>query len=535
MNSSISHFSWIGGVLACFLAIETAIAWLAPRPDAMRNSFLEYSFAHPEMVQRAFVAEKMLKFDDAKPDVLQVGDSSGLHAVQSPIVESYLGGRSFLNLSVASNLGFWGYHALADRIMERSGSVKVLVLYFTTGGGVPRKALLDARDLMANDLYREFASPFHRLFQVPSLGVRREVSDTFYYINGYLSQRDRPLINNTGYFMLRDIIESSGGWVRETDIPDDHIDGLFQMIRRNTPSLAAYSDAGLVRHYRDTVGKTEISSTFDWTSLSRRTYMEIVLDKYLALARKHGAKLVVAANPVPASFQTEAFKVGFDTDGIERSMRDYASRHPDVSVLGIDYWPDDKFSVFSHVGTPYSVESSHRMGQFLAGLMPSVAGPTSKAEKYEAPASVVLDMGANPSVYGFADAEQAQGSTVRFRRIRAGRDEALAYARVRPGAAQELRIAVLNKADDPVLKNISVGVFGVRAERLPDIDTGEMRLVRFALPMSETKRFDGWIELALSTRGEIAWQSNELRSSATGPQLMVARMVLAAANESAGR
>ena len=486
------------------------------------------------MVQRAFVAEKMLKFDDARPDILQVGDSSGLHAVQSPIVESYLGGRSFLNLSVASNLGFWGYHALADRIMERSGSVKVLVLYFTTGGGVPRKALLDARDLMANDLYREFASPFHRLFQVPSLGVRREVTDEIFYLHGTLNQRDRPLIENSGYYMLRDIIESSGGWVRETDIPDDHINGLFQMIRRNSPSLAAYDDAGLVHHYRHAVGKTEITSTFDWRSLSRRTYMEIVLDKYLALARKHGAKLVVATNPVPASFQTEAFKVGFDTDGIHQAMHDYASRHSDVSVLGIDYWPDDKFSVFSHVGTPYSVESSHRMGRFLASLMPDVAAPASKAEKYEAPARVVLDMAASPSVYGFADAEQEQGSTRRFRRIRAGRDEALAYARVRPGAAQELRIAVLNKADDPILKNISVGIFGVRAERLPDVDAGDMRFLRFALPVSETNRFDGWIELTLSTRGAITWQSNKLSPGATGPQLQVARLDLSALNGSAG-
>jgi hypothetical protein len=369
---------------------------------------------------------------------------------------------------------------------------------------------------------------------VPSLGVRRDVTDEIFYMHGLLDQPGRPLINNSGYLMLRDIIESSGGWVRETDIPDDHIAGLFQMIRRNEPSLAGYDDAGIVLHYRNAVGKTEVGSTFDWKSLSRRTYMEIVLDKYLALARKHGAKLVVATNPVPASFQKDEFKVGFDTDGIHRAMHDYASRHPDVSVLGIDYWPDDKFSVFSHVGTPYSVESSHRMGRFLAGLMPNVAAATAKVEKYEAPARVVLDMAASPSVYGFAAAEQVPGGTRRYRRIRSGRDEALAYARVRPGAAQELRIAVLNKADDPVLKNLTVGVFGVRAERLPDIDAGDTRFIRFALPLSETNRFDGWIELTLSTRGVISWQSNELSSGAIGPQLMIARLNLAAQTERAG-
>jgi hypothetical protein len=521
MISSISHFKWIGITVAGFVAIETAIGWLAPRPDVVRNNFLEYSFAKPELVQRAFVFEKLQRFGTARPDVLQVGDSSGLHGVMPLVVESYLEGRKFLNMSVASNLGFWGYHALAQRIMDDSGTVKVLVLYFTPGGAVPREGLLNAKDLMAADLQREFVSPFHRLFHIPSLGVRRDVTDRIYYLNGYLSQLDRPLINNPGYFILRNIIEHSGGWARETDIPDDHIDGLFKMTRLHEPTLAALDDAGIVYYYRHTVGMVEAGKKFEWWRLSARSYIDIVLDEYVALTRRHHAKLVVATNPVPESFRTEAFKVGFDMDGISRELRAYARRNPDVSIVDIEYWPDHKFSVYSHIGTPYSVESSHRLGRHLAGVVAGLP-PSANGLWYEAPDRVLLDMGDFPSIYGFDDPE-AEGST-RFRRLRHGRYEGLAYARVKPDRAQELRIRILNDLSDPVIKQLSVGVYGVRAQRLQDVEENGARFVRFALPETETRRYQGWVELVLSTRGASEWKSNDLYPDATGHQLRIVTM-----------
>ncbi len=75
MNSSISHFSWVGLAVAGFVAIEATISWWAPRPEHQRSNFLEHAFAKTESVQRAFVIEKVGRFDDARPDIIQVGDS----------------------------------------------------------------------------------------------------------------------------------------------------------------------------------------------------------------------------------------------------------------------------------------------------------------------------------------------------------------------------------------------------------------------------------------------------------------------------
>lgn len=521
MNSSISHFSWMGLAVGGFVAIEAAIGFFAPRSDALRSNLLELSFAKPEMLQRAFVHEKLLAFDDDHPDIIQVGDSSGMHGVQSLIVESYLGGRSYLNLSVASNLGYTGFYAMARRAMERSGTVKMLVLYFTPGGGAFPKSLIDARDLMGPDLQRELVSPFNRFFHTPSLGLRREVTDHVYYINGRLNQVDRPLINNSGYFMLRDIIAPSGGWVRETDTADDTVARLFQAA---SPGLAGYTDEEIVRIQRDNGTFANVPRVFDWSKLSYRTTLEMVLDDYLALARQHGAKLVVATNPVPESFQREAFKVGFDMDGISKALQEYGNRHSDVSILDIAYWPDSKFSVFSHIATPYSAESSHRMGQFLAGLVSKLPAANAVQTPYRAPDRVVLNMAASPTLYGFDIAEKAAGTT--FRRLRAGRSEALAYARVNPEAQQELRISVLNAPNDAVLRDIAIGIHGTAATRLPDIKEDGKTILRFSLLLEATRRFGGWLELTLSTRGATTWQTNMLEAAATGPQLQVERMEL---------
>ncbi|KPH79604.1 hypothetical protein [Bosea vaviloviae] len=521
MNSSISHFSWVGLAVAGFVAIEAAIGFFAPRPDALRTNLLELSFAKPEMLQRAFVHEKLLAFDDAHPDIIQVGDSSGMHGVQSPIVESYLGGRSYLNLSVASNLGYSGFYAMARRAMERSGTVKVLVLYFTPGGGAFPKTLINGRDLMGPDLQRELVSPFHQLFHTPSLGLRRDVTDRLYYINGKLNQVGRPLIANSGYFMLRDIIAPSGGWARETDTADDTVARLFQAA---SPGLSGYTDEEIVRIQRANGTFANVPRAFDWSKLSYRTTLEMVLDDYLALARKHGARLVVATNPVPESFRSDAFKVGFDMDGISRALKDYGAQHQDVSILDISYWPDSKFSVFSHIATPYSAESSHRVGRFLAGLDKDLPPPNARQTPYRSPDRVVLDMGASPTLYGFDAAEKAAGTT--FRRLRAGRYEALAYARVNPQAQQELRISVLNAPDDAVLRDIAIGIYGSAATRLPDIQDDGKLILRFSLPSEATQRFGGWLELTLSTRGATTWQTNALDPAATGPQLQIDRMEL---------
>ena len=146
--------------------------------------------------------------------------------------------------------------------------------------------------------------------------------------------------------------------------------------------------------------------------------------------------------------------------------------------------------------------------------------------RYVAPDRVVLDMAASPTIYGFGAVETL--GTRSFRRLRAGRSEALAYARVNPDHRHELQLSVINMLDQSVLRDLSVGVFGSPATRLPDLTEGDRRFLRVLLPAEATRRFNGWLELTLSIRGAAAWQTNVLDATATGPQLQVERIDLIA-------
>ena len=520
MNSYISHFKWLAITAVCFVAIEAVIHFAAPSPEAVRNNFLELSFAKPEMVQRAFVATKVAQLDNADPDFIQVGDSSGLHGVQSPIIESYIGGR-YLNMSVAANLGYWGYYALAEHFLRRSKHVKALVLYFTPAGAFPSKSLLNGNGLMAGDLDRAFDNPAYALLHVPSLGHRRAVTDDVYYLGGLLWAPPRPLIPNNGYLMLRDIVRASGGWARETDIPGDKIPvNLLDGMRRLFPDLANVPDDEAIQSFIHRWPKIGVESQWDWSSLSMRTCFQIVLDRYLALAKRHGAKLIVITNPAPEFFLRKEFKNFFRFKDMQAELVRYAKAHPEVAIAGLSVWPDSHFSVFSHVGTPYEVDNSIRVAKYLKSVLGKKLPPRPKI------ASLThIDMRANPTIYEFGDV-QRQGAHG-FRSLEPGRDEGLIYLRAASHEQTEITLKLLNKPGDAVLKNLSLSAFGVRARLIGAEPYAAGTILRFLLPEEVVGRYDGWLELTISTRGATHWQTNALIAGANGPALKVETLDIA--------
>ena len=167
MNSFILPFRpWLLA-LAGLVAIELGYYAVARPPRIAWNSFLDLPFAQTDTFQRLVAHGKIVAFDKADPDIIQVGDSSGLHGVQPPIVMSHIPGYNYLNLSVATNLGYSGYYNMAKLQLKRSPSARYLVLYASPLGGIPRKSLWDEdQNLMAPLIHNEFLSSLHRLVQL---------------------------------------------------------------------------------------------------------------------------------------------------------------------------------------------------------------------------------------------------------------------------------------------------------------------------------------------------------------------------------
>src|SRR6185437_11667171 len=173
MNSFISSFRPFLAAAAAILAIEATV-YAIERPNFVtRSNYLDWNYLSPEYTHKMIIYEKLRDFADASPDIIQVGDSTGLYGIRPQTVMRHLGGLTYVNLSCCAGTGFEGDYDIAKLVMERSGSVKVLVLYIT---GLPadseRKENVDGG---ATRIHAAFESPW-ALLSPPSQSLRQAVT-----------------------------------------------------------------------------------------------------------------------------------------------------------------------------------------------------------------------------------------------------------------------------------------------------------------------------------------------------------------------
>src|SRR5262245_483151 len=113
----------VAAVLA-IAAIEATVYLVRSSTFVERSALIDASYGEDAQQHRLVLYEKLQAFAYSDPDAIQVGDSSGLHAVDP----SMLGGR-YLNMSCCANAGFGGYYDLADFMFRRNANIKHLVLY----------------------------------------------------------------------------------------------------------------------------------------------------------------------------------------------------------------------------------------------------------------------------------------------------------------------------------------------------------------------------------------------------------------------
>ena len=348
MSSFILHFkAWIAAALL-LVAIETAVASLGRPSEFERTNFLQFSFAHDETPQRLFVFDKIRAFAELNPTIVQSGDSSGFYGIEPAVVMRHLpAGVTYLNLSCCANLGFKGYYNILDFMAERDALLRYMVLHITPytmplpgTWGSDGAALWGIPDVkvFGDAFYEEFMSVW-RIFHVPSLAYRRQVTDRVYYLNGLFNQLDRPLLNNVNYIEFLKVYRQTHGWMRKSDA-------------RNGVSTAECN--------------IPVPKFFDFRTLSYRSYLEDVVDSYAALAKRHNATLVIVFQPVACALGTGA------RNAEARAMVEHFKRdHPDVEIPFrlIETWPADMFSVPAHVRWEYTDLIGNRLGKAMAEII----------------------------------------------------------------------------------------------------------------------------------------------------------------------
>ncbi|MBT8621907.1 hypothetical protein [Polynucleobacter paneuropaeus] len=437
MNSFISHFKpWVLA-LVCLTVFEAGFQLAFNPPRITWNSFLDFKFTEQETFQRLVAHDKVIASEGFHADIIQVGDSSGLHGVIPPVVMSYLPGYTYVNMSVATNLGFSGYLNLARLQLKRNPSARYLVLYASPIGGVPRKILWDDdQNLMAPQIYNEFLSPLHHLFQLPSLSFRQEVIGNAYYLGYRFQQKDAVLSKNRGYLAFTKSFRETNGWVRETDVEGDIPSDIF----KNILAGANLNDSENVRAALRKLPKVTDEYFFDWHTFQRRSYFDVVYGAFANLANAHGVKLILVFNPLPESLRRPEFEELMDWKAIEASLARFRKQHPEVIVTNFEFWPDEDFSVFSHIATPASIKSSRRVGELLAKVIEprSIALFGSERYLFEPQNSLDIDLSGYFAGYGWTD---SAGATAGFPMQHIGpRGKAWIFAHIKPGSGYLLKI-----------------------------------------------------------------------------------------------
>lgn len=368
MNLSISPFKpWLIAFLLIF--IFEALYYFSLKPDRITwNSFLDLNFAEDETVQRLIADFKIENLTSFSADIIQVGDSSGLHGVMPKVVMAENPGYGYVNLGVATNVGYKGYLDIAKLALQRNPAARYLVLYTSFIGAVPRPLLWNSNVLMAKRIESEFLNPLRNLIQFPTLHGRSEVIGFTYYFGNKMKSKELRYTSNRGFLGFESIYKSSLGWARETDNEGDVPNDAFSFLRsRKTPEKQ--DDPPAVRALREAPKVTD-EKYFNWLSLSEKSYFDLIYGEFANFAKKNNLTLILIFNPMPQGIKHPIFKDLMDWDSIEKALQRLKANYPEVIITDFEFWPDEKFSVFSHVATPYALESSIRVAKILNKLLP---------------------------------------------------------------------------------------------------------------------------------------------------------------------
>ncbi len=494
MNSSISPFKpWLLALLALVIIELTYYGVIRP-PRITWNSFLDLNYAETESFQRLVAHDKIVAFDKADPNIIQVGDSSGLHSVQPPVVMSHIPGWNYLNMSVATNLGYNGYYNMARLQLERSPNARYLVLYTSPMGGVPRKLLWDGEQkLMAPQIHNEFISPLHRLIQLPTLAARKEVIDYGYYLGYRLKSRNEPISTNRGYLAFDAVFRSSNGWTRETDIEGDVKANIYKVI---LPEVDAYENASpeMVRNGLRKFPKVTDEKFYNWKTLTYESYFDHIYGRFAELAKEYGVKLVIIFNPVPASASRAEFEEFIEWNAIKAGLNRLRSMHPGVIVTDIDFWPDEKFSVFSHISTLNSTESSHRVGMILRKIIGNEQPASRSRLKPIAVSQGDVDIDFSKPYAGYGWTDQA-GTTNQFPLQYVGpRNKGWIYTSLKEGSAYTVR-AVFRGDVSEMAQRLLFKANGLSMQKLVTGQTGDELWAEWLVPKEAVDSYRGWMTL----------------------------------------
>lgn len=332
--------------LVFIASIEIYLYWSKKPALIERSSWILNNPFRGEHFDRLIVYEKIKQFENSNPDIITVGDSSGLFSIQPKLAIGYLNGLKMVDFSTGANNGYLGYQAIAEYILKKNRNIKYVVLNVYPHL-LPSKELHDVAEL--GPLLEKNFNSFKKYFQPPSAYWRPEATNLIF---AHKIQADREIRSKhkvalEAKYTIRDLL----GYIPEHDIRKfrDKADGGFYPIHTLRNRLGSKTD----------------------------TIQFATLKEFAEMCKKYGAKMILAFNPI--GWQCFSFRSGYDKNIFysEPNLKEnileierFQKQFPDVWILDmLRIWEPVKVAGQPHVAREYTHINSAWIGKTIGKLI----------------------------------------------------------------------------------------------------------------------------------------------------------------------
>ena len=319
--------------------IELAID-LRFHPDFwQRSTHLLYDPYRGEPFDRSELVTRLRNVEDSEPDIISVGDSSGLFSLQPTIINRYLDGWKYVDLNTGGTHAYDGYYAIAEYMLRRSHHIKYVVLYVFPVY-LPQPCVFAGADLgpiLMGDLVSlkaallppsAFLSPYLKLW----------------LFQGRHFHRSDPFGGSEPDLQLPATVAAAQGWLPEYDGRLDFTGRQLSFCSDKRPGL------------------------LPWLGLAERSSTVAYLKGFDRMVRSYRARLVIAFAPLPTG---SIIPNDFNRTTGDRALARFQRERPDVKFLFpfLTFWGPEKFGYFNHVSREYTFLPSERLAEGLARLI----------------------------------------------------------------------------------------------------------------------------------------------------------------------
>lgn len=328
---------WLPISIAIVLILSTECAVQVIKKPGFweKSTWLLHDPYRSELFDRLIVFEKLKALQDARPEIISVGDSSGFFSIRPNIVNHYLRGLKYFSLSTGANQAFAGYKGIVEFALRNNPSIQYVVLNMYPNL-LPSRQVFRKGDL-APILYDNLVG-LRSWLTPPSASLSPYAKNLFFYRSKY--DPESMLSTHKVYLELHHTIMQSLGWVPEHDVRFDRVHQttpLFQDIERKAENMWGIFDHSAIK---DT------------------------LNDFAKMCTQYHVRLFVMFNPMP----WQAIVNDENLITAEKELAEFQRQNPNVVFLTKQLavpWNPDKFGQFNHISRDCVHESSGRMGRAL--------------------------------------------------------------------------------------------------------------------------------------------------------------------------